>query len=52
MLREVQLAFALLEGHHTRVNIAAVLTSVLEQYDICKMVLHSCYLVYPAANYL
>ena len=33
-LREVQLAFAPLEGHHTGANIASVIQGVLDQYDI------------------
>jgi hypothetical protein len=34
MLREAQLAFTLLEGHHTGVNIASVLETVIERYGI------------------
>jgi hypothetical protein len=37
-LREVQLAFALLEGHHTGANIASVLSNVLDRYEIREKV--------------
>ena len=36
--REIQLAFALLEGHPTGANIASVLQGVLDRYDICEKV--------------
>jgi hypothetical protein len=38
MLRDVQLAFAPLEGHHTRANIASILSGVLERYGIREKV--------------
>ena len=50
-LREVQLAFAPLEGHHTGANIASVLQGVLERYGIREKVCNVL-LLYMAANYL
>ena len=46
VLREHQLTFALLEGHHTGENIALILADVLKQYDICGKVcvLYSCHI--------
>ena len=38
VLKEVQLAFAELEGHHTGANIASILANVLKQYGICGKV--------------
>jgi len=38
VLKEVQLAFAELEGHHTRVNITSILANVLKWYGICGKV--------------
>jgi hypothetical protein len=38
VLKEAQLAFALLEGHHTGANIASILAGVLERYRICEKV--------------
>src|SRR5260221_7074874 len=37
-LKEVQLAFAPLEGSHSGENIASVLYAVLERYGICEKV--------------
>ena len=37
-LKEDQLAFTLLEGHHTGENIASVLASIIERYDIREKV--------------
>jgi hypothetical protein len=34
VLREDQLAFTLLEGHHTRANMALIIASVLDNYGI------------------
>jgi hypothetical protein len=38
VLKEDQLAFAPLEGHHTGANIASILASILKWYGICKKV--------------
>ena len=38
VLKEAQLAFALLEGHHTGANIALILAGVLKQYGIYEKV--------------
>ncbi len=37
-LKEDQLAFALLEGHHTRANITSIVTNVLNEYGISEKV--------------
>ena len=34
VLREDQLAFMLLDGHHTRANMASIIASVLDDYGI------------------
>jgi hypothetical protein len=36
VLKEAQLAFTPLEGHHTGANITLILAGVLEQYRICE----------------
>ena len=38
VLKKAQLAFALLEGHHTGANITSILAGVLERYGICEKV--------------
>jgi len=38
VLRDVQLAFSPLEGHHTGANIASVISGVLERYEIREKV--------------
>jgi hypothetical protein len=38
VLKEDQLAFAPLEGHHTGVNIASLIVSVLSEYGISEKV--------------
>jgi hypothetical protein len=37
-LKEDQLAFALLEGHYTRANIASIITNILNEYGISQKV--------------
>jgi hypothetical protein len=37
-LKEDQLAFALLEGHHTRANITSIISNVLNEYVISQKV--------------
>ena len=51
MLRDIQLAFAPLEGHHTGANIASVLEGVLERYGICEKICNI-FMLYTAAYYL
>ena len=51
MLRNIQLAFAPLEGPHTGANIASVLASVLERYGICEKVF-TLFMLCTAANNL
>ena len=51
MLRNIQLAFALLEGPHTGANIASVLASVLERYGIREKVF-TLFMLCTAANNL
>jgi hypothetical protein len=44
-LREDQLALVLLEGHHTRANIALIIISILNKYSISqKVCLYSCHI--------
>jgi len=50
MLKEVQLVFAPLEGHHTGANIASIMASILERYGICEKV-SILFMLYTAANY-